>query len=334
MHAPEFWSRRSSVAARALAPVAALYALAARLRQGMARPREVAVPVICVGNLTVGGGGKTPVALALAPMVRALGRAPHFLTRGYRGRLAGPVLVDPAVHDAGDVGDEPLLLTVEAPCWVSRDRVAGTEAAIAAGAEAIVMDDGFQNPSLRKALSFVVVDGAVGFGNGRVLPAGPLRERIGDGLRRASAVILVGPTAESVGRDVTSAAGAIPVLLARFEIDPGTAEALRGRDVVAFAGLARPEKFFASLRALGCNLVAAVGHSDHRPYDGSEIAALRQRASEMNAVLATTAKDHVRLPAGEKAAVLRVDGRLVFEAPDQVSTLLASALASPEPAVS
>ena len=332
MRAPEFWARRGPLAL-ALSPLGAVYALGARLRQRMARPHGVPVPVICVGNLTVGGGGKTPTALALARMLRARGRAPHFLTRGYRGRLAGPVRVDPAVHEAADVGDEPLLLAAEAPCWVSRDRVAGAEAAVAAGADVIVMDDGFQNPSLHKSLSFVVVDGATGFGNGCVMPAGPLRERASDGLRRAAAVIVVGPTSDRVARAVAAAAGSLPVLQARFEINRDAAAAVQGHEVVAFAGLARPDKFFASLRALESRLVAAVPFPDHHNYSAADLAALRERARATGTVLATTAKDHVRLPTDIRATVLRVDGRLVFAAPDRVLRLLAPVLEVPEQGV-
>ena len=191
MRAPEFWSRRSPLAC-GLAPLGVAYGLGARLRQGLARPHRVTAPVICIGNLTVGGAGKTPTALAVATMLRGLGHRPHFLTRGYGGRLAGPVRVDPAVHTAADVGDEPLLLAAEAPCWVARDRPAGAEAAVADGADVVVMDDGLQNTRLAKDLCLAVVDAEAGFGNGFVLPAGPLREFVADGLERVQAVVAVG----------------------------------------------------------------------------------------------------------------------------------------------
>lgn len=322
MRAPEFWARRTPLA-HALAPLGFAYGLGARWRRTLVQPRSVAVPVICVGNLTVGGAGKTPTALALAALLRGLGVRPHYLTRGYGGRLAGPVQVDPEVHTAADVGDEPLLLAADAPCWVSRDRVAGAEAAVAAGAQAIVMDDGLQNPRLRKSLSMVVIDGASGFGNGFVLPAGPLREFVTDGMARVQALVLVGPVSPATERVVARTAGNRPVLAAEFVVD---ARELAGQRVLPFAGIARPEKFFASLAALGCEVVATAAFADHHPYREEEIAALRQQAAALGAALATTAKDHVRLPAPMRAGIARVDGRLVFDRPQAASDLLAAAL--------
>jgi tetraacyldisaccharide 4'-kinase len=323
MRAPEFWSRRSPLAL-ALAPLGVVYGLAARLRQAVSRPHRVPVPVICVGNLTVGGAGKTPTALALAQLLRELGQQPHFLTRGYGGRLRGPVRVDPAFHAAADVGDEPLLLAAEAPCWVSRDRAAGARAAVAAGASAIVMDDGLQNTSLAKTLAFAVLDGAAGVGNGLVLPAGPLREFVADGLARVQALVAIGPVAPEVARLLHRVAGARPVLGARFVPD---ASALAGRRVLAFAGIARPEKFFAGLRDQGCLLVESRAFPDHHRYRGEELAALRRQAEALDAVLATTAKDHVRLAATARGTVIRVDGRMRFDRPEAVAALLAQAAA-------
>ncbi|MEZ5668596.1 MAG: tetraacyldisaccharide 4'-kinase [Alphaproteobacteria bacterium] len=323
MHAPEFWSRRSGVAL-ALAPLGALYGFGARLRQRLARPQACGLPVICVGNLTVGGAGKTPTAIALAEMLAEMGAAPHFLTRGYGGRLAGPVRVDPAVHSHVEVGDEPLLLAEVAPCWVSRDRVAGARAAAAAGAGALVMDDGFQNPHLAKTLSLVVVDGATGFGNGLVMPAGPLRERIGDGLARAGALVVVGSATAAVEATLDRLAAGLPRFGARFALDAAAA-ALAGRPVVAFAGLARPEKFFAAVGALGCRVVEARAFPDHHVYAPADIGRLQATAQAAGAMLVTTAKDHVRLPPAQRAAVARIDGRMVFDAPQRVRALLARA---------
>lgn len=322
MRAPEFWSRRSPLAC-GLAPLGVAYGLGARLRQGLARPHRVTAPVICIGNLTVGGAGKTPTALAVATMLRGLGHRPHFLTRGYGGRLAGPVRVDPAVHTAADVGDEPLLLAAEAPCWVARDRPAGAEAAVADGADVVVMDDGLQNTRLAKDLCLAVVDAEAGFGNGFVLPAGPLREFVADGLERVQAVVAVGGDGGRVRALLPAAGRGKPVLAARFVL---RAPALPGRRVFAFAGIARPAKFFDSLRALGCDIAGTAGFPDHHPFRADELAALRRQAEAAGAVLVTTAKDHVRLPATEREAVVRVDGTLVFEEPQAVVALLARAM--------
>src|SRR5229473_5050323 len=200
MRAPEFWHARSGpmagLAAGLLAPLGAGWDAASRLRRALARPYRASVPVICVGNLVAGGSGKTPVVLALAASIAASGVAVHIVTRGYGGRLSGPVRVDPAGHDAGAVGDEALLLARRSPCWVARHRSAGVRAAIAAGAGMVLLDDGFQNTTIAKTLSLVVVDAAYGFGNGRVIPAGPLRESLARGLARAQALVLLGAEVE------------------------------------------------------------------------------------------------------------------------------------------
>lgn len=318
MQAPEFWAQRSATA-WTLAPLGFLYGLGARLRQRFSKPQSVSVPVVCIGNLTVGGAGKTPTALAIAPMLRDMGLVPHFLTRGYGGQLSGPIEVDPLVHNAIDVGDEPLLLAAQAPCWVSRDRHRGALAAVAAGATAIVMDDGLQNTGLCKTLSLAVVDGQTGFGNGFVLPAGPLRERVVDGLKRVQGVVLVEPVEAQVNAMLERIRGSRPVFRARFAADTA---ALTGRKVIAFAGIARPEKFFASLRDGRCELVETVPFADHHPYRTEEIAALLERAEKLGAVLATTAKDHVRLPAEHRNRVSVVGGTLKFAQPDDVTALI------------
>lgn len=324
MRAPEFWQRRGP-AACVLAPLGAVYGLGARLRQRLAQTRAVDIPVICAGNLTVGGAGKTPTALALAATLGGLGCAPHFLTRGHGGRLAGPVQVDRAVHGAADVGDEPLLLAAAAPTWVSRDRYAGARAALTAGAQAIVMDDGLQNPGLRKTLSFAVVDGGTGFGNGLVMPAGPLRERVADGLRRVQAIVLIGPAAPAVEQAVANVAGSLPLLSADFR-PAQDAIALKGRRLLVFAGIARPAKFFDMMRGIGCDLAEAVAFADHHTYRDEELAALCAQAQALGATPATTAKDYVRLPPAYRSQVIRIDGGLVFAQPDRLTALVAAAL--------
>lgn len=292
MKTPAFWYRPPGLASTLLAPLGALYGLAGRRRIAGTVPRRVAAPVVCVGNLVAGGAGKTPVGLALIAALRGHGISAHALTRGHGGREAGPLRVDPARHSAADVGDEALLLAGAAPCWVARDRVAGAQRAVAAGAGAIVMDDGFQNPALHKDLALIVADGAVGFGNGRLVPAGPLRERVSDGLARADALVILGEDRHGVA----ALAGRRPVLKAWLEPDPDAAARLAGRDVLAFAGIGRPEKFFATLEALGARVMERAPFADHHPYRPAEVAALIGRAAAMGALPVTTAKDAVRLP--------------------------------------
>jgi tetraacyldisaccharide 4'-kinase len=289
MRPPDFWSSRR-VLSTLLLPAACVYAEATRRR--LRRPGwRAPVPVICVGNITVGGAGKTPTAIAIARLLRALGKAPHFLTRGYRGREAGPLRVDPAAHDFRAVGDEALLLARVAPTWVARDRAAGAKAAVAAGAGCIVMDDGFQNPALVKDLSLVVVDGGYGFGNRRVLPAGPLREPVDAGIARADAIVLIGEDIVDARRHFA----AKPVLEARIVPDAAGMQ-FSGKKVVAFCGIGRPDKFFETLKALGADLVEAMPFPDHHAFSANDIMLACEIASERGAVPVTTEKDYVRLP--------------------------------------
>ncbi|MEM6491489.1 MAG: tetraacyldisaccharide 4'-kinase, partial [Pseudomonadota bacterium] len=274
-------------------PLGWIYQSATALRVARRSVRIDGLRVVCVGNLVAGGAGKTPTALAIAERLAANGGHVGFLSKGYGGRLRGPVRVDPTRHRAGDVGDEPLLLAAVHPCWIARDRVAGARAARAAGIETLILDDGFQDPALAKDVALCVVDGGFGFGNRRGVPAGPLRERIGAGLRRADAVILIGEDATGVS-DIARSADA-PVLAADLEVDPpGDA---RDRPLVAFAGVGRPEKVFESWRAAGLDLVETVAYPDHHPYDDGDWEALGAKADLRGAALATTAKDAARLPA-------------------------------------
>jgi tetraacyldisaccharide 4'-kinase len=280
------------------------------------------VPVVCVGNVGAGGSGKTPVAASLVARLSLMGVRAHILSRGYRGRLGGPVRVDPDRHEVGDVGDEPLLLARRAPVWVAEDRAAGARAAVEAGAQAIVMDDGFQNPAVAKDLSLVVVDGGYGFGNGRILPAGPLREPIDSGLRRATAAIVVGDDQRGVARLV---GGRLPTLGARLRPTPAAAE-IQGRRVVAFAGIGRPAKFFATLAELGAEIMAREEFADHHVYTPDEAMRLVDSALKADAVAVTTAKDHVRLPDGARAMIVRIDVELEFDDERALDALLRPAL--------
>jgi len=300
MRALEFWLRECWQA-RLLAPAAWLYGRAAMLRERRAHPVAPPVPVLCIGNLTAGGAGTPPIAIAAARLLREAGRKPFFLTRGHGGALRGPLRVDPARHAAADTGDEPLLLARVAPTIVARARVAGARMAAAQGANCIVMDDGLQNPSLAKTLRLVVVDGETGFGNGRAMPAGPLRAPLAHGLSLADGFALVGE--DSLGLAASLAARA-PVLRATLEPSAEDAARLRGRRLLAFAGIGRPAKFFATLEACGAELVGREGFADHHPYREGEVAALRARADAAGATLATTEKDMVRVPPAQRGGIL------------------------------
>ncbi|MDE0406927.1 MAG: tetraacyldisaccharide 4'-kinase [Alphaproteobacteria bacterium] len=317
MRTPDFW-QRDGLVARALGPASWVYGAVAASRRGAAGTVTPPIPVVCVGNLVAGGAGKTPVALALGERLAGRGHAVHFLSRGYGGREKGPLRVDPERHGAADVGDEPLLLARIAPTWVSADRPAGAAAAADAGAPVAVMDDGHQNASIEKVYSIVVIDGAYGFGNGRLLPAGPLREPAAAGLARADAVIAMGPDEAGVARNLPDG---ITVLGAGIVPRPDSAD-IAGRRVVAFAGIARPEKFFRTLSALGCRIEAAKGFPDHRRFREAEISSLVDTANAAGAIPVTTAKDAVRLPSGfrDKVRVLHV--ALEWEDEDAAEALI------------
>ena len=287
MQAPDFWAN-DSVMSRLLAPISWIYGLVATVRWRYGTPYRAERPIVCIGNLVTGGAGKTPVALAVADFYLVKGLSPHFLTRGYGGRLAGPIQVNLQTHGAEDVGDEALLLARKAPTWVSRRRAAGAKAAIAAGADIIVMDDGFQNPGLHKDLSVVVIDGGYGVGNGRVMPAGPLREFLKDGLSRMDAMVILG---QNRAFKLTTKMPTIDAFL----VPEATSLLPDSRPVVAFSGIGRPQKFFDMLSEMGFEIAVAKPFTDHHTYSDVEVSALKSLASENGARLVTTEKDLVRL---------------------------------------
>lgn len=321
MRAPEFWRHRGLLSGLLL-PVSTIWRRRAAARIRQATPASVDAPVICIGNAVAGGAGKTPVAISVVESLQRHGAKPHFLSRGYGGNTVQPTRVDPVHHSASDVGDEPLLLARHAPAWVARDRVAGAKAAITAGAELVVLDDGFQNPSLHKDLSILVVDGGYGFGNRRVMPAGPLREDLDAAISRADAVAIIGTDLHGV-ENVLS--GTKPILAARF-VPRIEDDDLSGQTVLAFAGIGRPEKFFETLAGMGCDIVATRAFADHHPYSSDEVMRLIEDAAAAGAVAVTTEKDAVRLPA-EAHDIVRTLG-VTLEWRDQMAldTLVAAAL--------
>jgi len=316
MRAPAFWGNppaRPGLLARLLAPLAWLWTLVTRRRLARADPVRLPVPVVCVGNLTAGGSGKTPTVIALVTRLAARGVEAHVVSRGHGGSIEGPVRVDPRRHTAAEVGDEPLLLAAFAPVWIARDRAAAGRAAAAAGARVVVMDDGLQNPSLAQDLRLVVVDAGFGFGNGRVIPAGPLREPVADGLARAELVLAIGePEARAGFLARWPAVAALPVTGGAL-VPLATGMDWHGLRAVAFAGIGRPEKFFATLRGMGAEVVAAHGFGDHAQLHPRILARLAAEARALGAQLVTTEKDAARLPAAFRAKVLVLPVRLELD---------------------
>jgi tetraacyldisaccharide 4'-kinase len=305
MREPGFWHRPPSLISLLLAPLGALYGMAASrrlLREGF----DAGIPVLCVGNYHVGGAGKTPTVLALTRLLRDLGETPVVLSRGYGGRLRGPVMVDPARHEAADVGDEPLMMAGTVPVVVARDRVDGVALARSQGASVILMDDGFQNPAISKDASLIVIDGDRGLGNGKVFPAGPLRAPLAPQLERTDALIVVGDGTAASAVAAAIAAQDKPVLTAQLRADDASVASLRGKRVLAFAGIGDPGRFFRTLRAFGIEVVRERAFPDHHPFTPGEIQALIEQAGREALTLVTTEKDLARLrQAGELPAWAR-----------------------------
>jgi tetraacyldisaccharide 4'-kinase len=324
MREPWFWRDRSiaaRVVAAGLAPGALVYDAARRWRESRTRPAPAPVPVFCVGNATVGGVGKTPFSLLLSSLIGECGVTAHFLTRGYGGALAGPVRVDPSAHDAHAVGDEALLLAVAAPTWVARARPAGAEAAACAGADAVIMDDGFQNHSLEKTLSFLLIDADDPYGNGKMLPAGPLREPPAAAIARAAALVYVVKS---------SARGPAPVDSDRpsFRVWLEPDRRCDGERVIAFCGIGRPRRFFETVENAGGEIVGAVAFPDHHFYSEAEIARLKETAKRRSARLITTEKDFVRLTPGARENIEPLGVKMVCDDADGIKTLLLEAIAN------
>ncbi|MFN5715509.1 MAG: tetraacyldisaccharide 4'-kinase, partial [Bradyrhizobium sp.] len=270
MREPAFWHRPTSWIASLLSPLAALYGAVAARR--MRRPgADAGIPVICVGNYHVGGAGKTPTVLALAKLLRELDERPVVLSRGYGGRLEGPVKVDRDRHSAADVGDEPLMMAASLPVVVSRDRAAGLALARAQDASVILRDDGFQNPSVAKNVSLIVIDAMRGVGNGRVIPAGPLRAPLSPQLARTDALVVVGEGSAAAKIAADLASRGKPVLSARLKPDQASLAALGGERVLAFAGIGDPARFFNTLRSSGVDVVRSRAFADHHAFTADEI---------------------------------------------------------------
>ncbi|PLX36168.1 MAG: tetraacyldisaccharide 4'-kinase [Hyphomicrobiales bacterium] len=302
---PSFWWRPAGLLSTLLAPLGLPYGFVTTSRMRRKARHRSSVPVICVGNFVAGGAGKTPVAIAIGALLTTRGKMPAFLSRGYRGTLAGPVEVATGTHSAAEVGDEPLLLARAGRTVVAADRKAGADAIGTAPGTVIVMDDGFQSPTLAKTLSLVVVDGAVGIGNGACVPAGPLRAPLAAQLPRADAIVILGTGDAGEEFAIRAAAARKPVFHATLVPDEA-ARSLAGKKVLAYAGIGRPEKFVTTLQALGADVVALKAFPDHHGFSEADARELLAEADRLGALLVTTQKDAVRLSGATQDALRRL----------------------------
>lgn len=304
LKAPKFWYlKRDSFLSNCLYPFSLIFRLGTKLRNLFSREKISKLPIICIGNIVIGGAGKTPVALKIGNMLKQAGYNPHFVSKGYGGLEKNNTLVNDW-HSPKSVGDEPLLLSEIAPTWIGLDRNKSFELANENGADCIVMDDGFQNPALQKDFSIIVINADQGFGNKRVIPAGPLRESVHRGLSRTNLVITIGNIAENIKRKIPKH---IPIIGANFKIQEDDLM-LKGQKITAFAGIAYPEKFFNSLKLVKANIIDKRSYSDHHIYTEDDLLYLAEIANKNNSILVTTKKDFVRIPKSFRSLVRTIDG--------------------------
>lgn len=318
MKTPKYWQSNSLIS-KILSPIGLLYGSLTQLRLKLKTSPRASVPVICVGNITAGGTGKTPVSLSLAKMLETEMFHPFFVTRGYGGKLQN-VIVNNTKHTPHEVGDEPLLLSKQAPVVVNADRYQGAQLAIKEGADIIIMDDGFQNPSLYKDVSFLVFDGHYGIGNGKIIPAGPLRETFADGIKRADSLIILGKDKHNLAQR-----SRLPVFFAHTEAAQTT---ISNPNILAFAGIGHPQKFYHTLTTYGFNVVETVDFPDHHFYSHQELQKLVERAQQINAEIYTTSKDFVKIPPSMQKYINVLEISVIWDDPEKLMTFIKNTIAA------
>ncbi len=309
LKAPKFWYKKTDTyLSNTLYPLSLIFRIGTKLRNAISRKSTSDLPVICIGNIVVGGAGKTPVALKLGAMLKQKGYNPHFVSKGYGGIENNNTLVK-NWHSPQSVGDESLLLSEIAPTWIGKDRNKSFKLAKNYGADCIIMDDGFQNPTLQKDFSIIVINGEQGFGNKRVIPSGPLRESISRGISRANLIIIIGEIDKDVKKKIPNI---LPVIHGNFKISKKN-KIYKNQKVTAFAGIAYPEKFYNSLNEQGAILEKKISYPDHHIFDENDMLNLAETANLTKSILVTTKKDFVRIPKSYRSLVSTLDGEIEFE---------------------
>ena len=316
--APKFWYlKKDTLLSRSLYPLSLLFRLGTKFRNIVSHTNRFNFPVICIGNIVVGGAGKTPVAIEIGELLKIAGYNPHFISKGYAGIIKRSTLVE-AWHSAKSVGDEPMLLSQIAPTWIGEDRNNSIKLAKNMGADCIIMDDGFQNPTIHKDYSIIVINASQEFGNKRVIPAGPLRESIKRGLSRTNLIIVIGDITNSLQKDIPDH---IPIIQAKFEINNEN-KIFKGQKITAFAGIAYPEKFFTSLRDQGAKIIKEITYPDHHIYNENDLLNLAEIANKTQSILVSTQKDFVRIPKSYRSLVNILEGKIFFEKEDIIKEIL------------
>jgi tetraacyldisaccharide 4'-kinase len=318
LKAPKFWYlKKDTILSRSLYPLSLLFRLGTKLRNIISRTHKFSFPIICIGNIVVGGAGKTPVAIKIGGLLKLAGYNPHFISKGYAGVIKRSTLIE-SWHSPKSVGDEPLLLSTIAPTWIGEDRVNSIRLAKNMGADCIIMDDGFQNPTIHKDFSIIVINASQEFGNTRVMPAGPLRESIKSGLSRTNLIIVIGEITNNLQKNIPDH---IPVIQAKFKINNEN-KIFKGQKITAFAGIAYPEKFFTSLREQGAKIIKEVTYPDHHIYDENDLLNLAETANKTQSILVSTQKDFVRIPKPYRSLVNTLEGKIFFEKEDIIKEIL------------
>ena len=322
LKAPKFWYlKKDTYLSRLLYPMSLLFRLGTKIRNLTSNTKKSSLPIICIGNIVIGGAGKTPVALKIGRILTTAGYNPHFISKGYAGIIKNNTLVEPW-HSPKSVGDESLLLSAVCPTWIGINRNQSVKLAASKGGNCIIMDDGFQNPTIHKDLSIIVINASQEFGNKRVIPSGPLRESINRGLSRTNLVVIIGEATPYLKKIIPDY---IPIVTAKFNINNEN-KIFKGQKITAFAGIAYPEKFFTSLREQGAIILKEITYPDHHIYDENDLLSLAETANKTRSILVTTQKDFVRVPKSYRSLVNTLQGEIIFENEELIKEILTNVI--------